>query len=463
MMDKGIFIGYLIFLLIVGWLGSRRTKTGEDFYVAGRKLGSWVLAFTHEASIMSGWVFLGAAGFVYTHAVAGTWVVPGDVLGTLMVLILCGILVHRIGKLTGAISVIDVLEARYYDEDKRTIRLILTLVILFASWAYVVSQLVAGGKTLEFFFDWKYSYAVIVVGAIIIGYTMASGMLAVAWTDFVQGLLMLIGLSLAIIVALTEMGGFAPMLDKLHAMDPSYTKLAPNFLVTMLSFTVLLGSGTFGYLGQPHIHARYLAAKDEKTIANATVISVVVISIFMIGAALGGLAGKVLWPDPSVFPRGDPEYVLLHLFRYAFPPAIAALFTTAVLAGAMSTADSWLLVASTSASWDLYKKYLGKAIDQKKQVNIARITTLILGFLAILFSFKPESVFWLVALAWGTFASAIGPPLVLGLYWKRATRKGALVSIIVGAIVNAAWHYAGLEAYSHPAVPGMAAGFSNLR
>ncbi|USS40042.1 sodium/proline symporter [Thermococcus aggregans] len=455
MIEEAIFIGYLILLLIVGWLGTKYTKTVEDFYVAGRKMGAWVMAFTHEASAMSGWVFLGAAGMCYAMGYTGLWNVPGVVIGTVMVFVLCAIPTWRLGKLLGAITLTDVLKARYYDDENR-LSTVVSAVILLGSWLYVLAQLVASGKTLEFFFGWKYAYGVILAGLIITLYTMASGLFAVAWTDFIQGAIMLLGLTLAVIAGIKEVGGITPTFHALHSIDPSLVQLAPTMAVLAFGISFLLGEGTVSYLGQPHLYPRYLASKSPKTIARAGLIATVVIIIFMIGAALGGFAGKVLWPDPSVFPRGDPEYVLLQLFRYVYPPVIAALFTTAVLAGAMSTADSWLLVAASTVAWDIYTRILGKEVDQEKHVQLSRIVVLIIGITTILIALKPSSVLWLVAYAWGTFAQ-LGVIIVGGYYWKRGTQKGAIWGLIAGVVTNIVWYHT-LRDLAHPAPIGMAVG-----
>lgn len=453
-----IFVLYLIALLAVGGYFYKRTKGVEDFFVAGRGLGRWVLAFTHEASDMSGFLLLALPGFCYMFGMAGAWMVWTGVTGVILVFGLCGITMRRFGARYGAITVPDVLETRYYDENKHHLRKVSVPIIAVCAFLYVSAQCIAIAKILELAFGFNYSVAVLLGGGVILIYTVTGGMRAVAWTDFFQGILMILGVSLACILAVTAAGGIGGIFAGLRDIAPKLTTPFPDWAMVVMGIGFIIGGGSISYLGQAHFHMRYLSARSNRDLADAMVISLVIIVIFCLGTFLAGAAGRVLYPDQSMLPGGDAENILLHLFREGFPGILSGLFLAAAMAAIMSSGDSWLLVAGSAIGRDLYQKVLRPNASGKTVLRVSRYATAGIAIIGIVTALIPRSVMWAVWLAWGAFAQ-FGPILVLGMYWKRATKKAALIALVAGFLVNIGWYLAGFhKTIIHQAVPGIVVG-----
>jgi len=453
-----IFILYLVAILVLGSYFYRRTKGIEDFFVAGRGLGRWVLAFTHEASDMSGFLLLALPGFCYMFGMAGSWMVWTGITGVILVFALNGITMRRLGARYGAITLPDVLETRYYDEKKHHLRITSVPIIAICAFLYVSAQCIAIAKILELAFGFNYSAAVLIGGGVILIYTVMGGMRGVAWTDFVQGALMILGVTIACVLAVNAAGGIGGVFAGLRDISPTLTTPFPDWAMVVMGIGFILGGGSISYLGQAHFHMRYLSARSNRDLADAMVISLVIIIVFCLGAFLAGAASRVLYPEVSMLPGGDAENVLLHLFRVGFPGILSGLFLAAAMAAIMSSGDSWLLVAGSAIGRDLYQKVLRPNASDKTVLRVSRYATAGIAIIGIVTALIPRSVMWAVWLAWGGFAQ-FGPILVLGMYWKRATKKAALVALVAGFLVNIGWYLAGWnETIIHQAVPGMVVG-----
>jgi len=271
------------------------------------------------------------------------------------------------------------------------------------------------------------------------------GFFAVAWTDVVQAIMMLIGLIVIPVVGTIKLGGPAAVCSKLAecAVDTSgfMSLRVGKEGIGLATFIIgMLGIG-LGYPGQPHVLVRFMAIRKPSLVRKGALIGVIWAAVALYGAVLVGLLARVLLTGDIV----DPERVMPLMAMELLPSWVAGIMIAAAMAAIMSTADSQLLVASSSFVQDFYHKTFGRNPRPSTLVLLSRLVTLAIGVLAMVIALRqdPENpvgvVFWLVLYAWGGLASAFGPVIVLSLYWKRVTRAGALAGMLSGAITVIVW------------------------
>jgi len=271
------------------------------------------------------------------------------------------------------------------------------------------------------------------------------GLFAVAWTDLIQGMLMVGALVFLPIVGIAKIGGFSQMIAQLSdGWGKDFISLAGGRTGWPLLAGVvgMLGIG-LGYPGQPHVLVRFMAIRRPRDVRKGALITVVWSILSLYGAVMVGLAARAyLTTDP-----GDPERVMPLLAIQVLPPWLAGVMIAAAMAAMMSTADSMLLVAAASIVQDFYHKLFGKGVSERKLVRVSRLVTLLIGAVAFVLALSQDPnatggvVFWLVLFAWGGLGASFGPLLILSLYWKKVTRAGAYAGIASGALTVLIWHY----------------------
>jgi len=454
------FLVYLIILVIIGIWSSRFNKTVDDFLIAGRKLGTWPVAISAEASDMSGWLVLGLPGRSFVYGIGALWTSIGVAFGTLFN---WSIIAQRLRRFTAklrSITIPDFLEDRFNDKT-HIIRAISTTIITIFMVAYVSVQLVASGKILSETFGWNYHSALILGFAIITFYTLMGGFFAVAWTDVFQGMLIVGILLILPIIGIIKLGGLGAIFSEVgkinaDALSPSYGYGSLFFLL----FAFASMSWFFGYPGQPHILTRYMAIKDEKKIWNSTIIGMAWVIISLWGAVLIGIIGLSFFKGLT-----DPEKVMPLLAMQILPEWAAGIVIAAITAAIMSTADSQLLVASSSIVEDVYHKLINTDVNQKKLVFYSRISVLLLSIIAFLLALQGGIIYYLVAFAWGGLAASFGPLIILSLWWKHTTKWGAIAGMISGTVTVIIWDKFGVASIladslsSELIIPGMLPAF----
>ncbi|MDD2573948.1 MAG: sodium/proline symporter [Bacillota bacterium] len=441
---------YLLFLLSLGYFASKRMNKLEDYVLAGRNIGSWVLAFTFSATGMSGWLGLGFAGYAYEAGFEGIWtMVPSATIGILLSFVLVSKLIRRYSENVNALTVPDVLEKRYYDKKKKILRIVSAIIILAASFAYVNGQLVAIGKLINTAIGWDFTMTVIVAAIMFIGWTMLGGLLAICWTDFVQGILMVTGALLAGAFAISLSGGFGTFSMELANVN----KIDPNFIISpfatlpiiIYGISLFLGDGIMSWVGQPTLMVRYMSAKNTKTLTLSAMAAVFIQSILFGGTFLAALYMRTKYPDPSLLPvSGDTETVLIQFFATMTHPVFAGLFIGSIMAGILSTADSMLVMGSTTLVNDLYIPIFKPGLEDRKALQYTRLATLLIGVVGVLMALRGGSVLWISWFGWNTLG-LFGGPVILGLLWPRATREGAIAGLSTGFILMLAWTVFNLE------------------
>ena len=452
------FIVYLVILVLIGIWSSRFNKTLDDFLIAGRKLGTWPVAISAQASDMSGWLVLALPGRAFMYGVSAIWTAIACALGTLFNWSVIAKRLRRFTEKLRALTIPDFLEDRYKD-DTHTIRAIATIIIAVFMVAYVSAQLVASGKILSETFGWSYHAALILGFAIIAFYTLMGGFFAVAWTDVFQGMLIVIILLVLPIVGIIKLGGFGQVLSTIGQVDMN--AISPTYGyggILFILFAFASMAWFFGYPGQPHVLTRYMAIKSEKKLWNSSLIGMVWVIISLWGAVLIGIVGLAMFKGLP-----DPEKVMPMLATSLLPEWIAGIVIAAIVAAIMSTADSQLLVATSSVVEDVYHKLINTKADQKKLVFYSRISVLLLSIIAFIFAIPGEdsAIYFLVAFAWGGLAASFGPIIILSLWWRRTTKYGAIAGMLSGMITVFVWDKSGITSSMSKEliIPGMLPAF----
>ncbi|WP_116473374.1 sodium/proline symporter PutP [Zobellella maritima] len=428
------FVGYLLLTLMIGLVAYRATRSLSDYILGGRRLGPGVAALSVGASDMSGWLLLGLPGAVYLSGVNQAWIGIGLVIGAwLNWLFVAKRLRVYTEQANDSLTLPDFLENRLADTSG-LLRVISALTILVFFVFYTASGMVGGAILFEQVFGLPYLSALFIGGSVIVAYTFMGGFLAVSWTDFFQGILMLLALIVMPWAVMNELGGLDQTLDLLGKMDVNKLDLLHDF--SLLSGLSLMAWG-LGYFGQPHILARFMAIDSPRSVPLSRRIAMSWMILSLIGALGVGLVGAVYFADT---PLTNAETVFLALANAVFNPWVAGFLIAAIMSAIMSTIDSQLLVCSSALTEDFYKRWLRPHAHDQELVWVGRIAVLVVAVSAMLLALDPQTtVLGLVSYAWAGFGAAFGPVIILSVYWPRLTRNGALAGIILGALTVIGW------------------------
>ena len=434
-----ITIVFLIYLAILAGLAlwSRdETHTMSGYFIAGKKLPPWVVAFSTNATGESGWLLLGLTGMGYAVGAQAFWVVAGEVTGIGLAWLLLSRRIKRLSDESDSITVPDLLAARFNDRAN-VIRKISVLIIVVMVGAYVAAQMVATGKAFAGFTDMNYSTGVLVGATVIILYTLVGGYKAVAWTDLIQGVLMLLGLIIVPLIAIDSAGGWSAVTANLRSQDAGLLSAwgpegkSTAAMVGVLSFLAI----GLPFMGVPQLMVRFMSARSEKSLVPAMAISVVVILLFDLGAVLTGMAGRALFPGLS-----DPETILPLISTTLLHPVLGGIMMVVVLAAIMSTVDSLLILASSAVVRDYLQKIRGSSLGDRTLANRGKLFTLIIGLIGVAFALNQTPlIFWFVLFAWSGLGAAFGPVLLCALWYPRTNLAGAVAGMLGGFLTTVIW------------------------
>jgi len=443
-----IFILYLVMLILIGLRFYKQTDTTESFLLGDRGLGSWVTAFSAQASDMSGWLLMGLPGAVYLGGGSQVWIGIGLFIGTALN---WKFVAARLRAFTGyfdSLTLSTFFEARYKDPT-HALRMISAIIILIFFSIYSSSGMVASGKLFQTMFGLDYRTAVIIGGAVIVSYTFLGGFLAVCWTDMIQGILMIIAITVVPIMAIYSAGGLGEANAAMAANGISMSLFGGS--ITVLSVISTLAWG-LGYFGQPHILVRFMGIKSVKEIPKSMTIALIWVAVALTGAVLIGMISVSLFPGLS---GGEEETVFMLMIRHFCHPIIGGIFLAAIMAAIMSTIDSQLLVSSSALTEDIAQIFFGKELSTKQSVWLSRFAVIVIAIVAILMALNPSTtVMGLVSYAWSGFGAAFGPLVLFGLYSRKTSWQAAISGMVIGALTVILWKSIGLSTYMYEIVPG---------
>ncbi|MBY0123042.1 sodium/proline symporter PutP [Bacillus sp. S/N-304-OC-R1] len=443
---------YMAAMLIIGWYSYRKTSDLTDYMLGGRSLGPAVTALSAGAADMSGWLLMGLPGGIYVSGLADAWIAVGLTIGAYLNWLLVAPRLRTYTQVANdSITIPGYLENRFKDTTK-LLRIVSGIVILIFFTFYVSSGMVAGAVFFKSSFGASYHTGLLIVGGVTVAYTLFGGFLAVSYTDFLQGLMMLVALLLVPILALSDTGGIAATFNTVREIDPS---LLDFFKGTTTIGIISAMAWGLGYFGQPHIIVRFMAITSVKETKAARRIGIGWMIFSLIGTIATAFIGLAFFHNNTHYTLDNPEAVFLTLGQIVFHPLFAGFLLAAVLAAIMSTISSQLIVTSSALTEDLYKVLLRKDGTDKEYVLFGRLAVLAVSIIAAVLAWQQnDTILGLVAYAWAGFGAAFGPTVILSLYWKKMTNWGAIVGMISGALTVIIWKNVGLGDTLYEIVPG---------
>ena len=436
---------YMAMMIGIGVYFGNKNKTSEDYFLGGRNLGPWVTAMSAEASDMSSWLLMGLPGLAYLSGFCDAgWTAIGLIIGTYLN---WKIVAKRLRTYSyvcrNSFTLPDFFSNRFRDEKKILMAVSSILMVVFFT-VYTASGFSACGKLFNSLFGYDYMTAMIVCSIVIILYTSIGGFLAASTTDFIQGLLMSVSIVVVLVVGVMEAGGIEAVLEngKNLAGYFSLTKVHDAETGKALSYgliTVVSGlAWGLGYFGMPHILVRFMAIKSAKEIKKSRLIAMIWCVISLIIAVCIGFTGAKLFP--GVLKGGAEETIFIVMAKDLLPVVVVGLIISGILAATMSTADSQMLLVSSSIAQNLYKGIFKKNASEKQVLWVSRATTIIVAIIGMIIASDQNSkIFELVSYAWSGFGAAFGPLIIFALFWKRTTLAGALSGMLTGGILSIVW------------------------
>ena len=427
------FVAYLIAIGYLGWRAAQKTKSESDFILGNRSLSVFVAAFSVGASEMSAWVLLGLPSAVFTDPGSAIWLCLGLSAGVWFSWTWTAGGIRRLSEAMSAETLPTFLGARFSDVGKQFRYVSAVLIVIFFT-IYVGAQLAASGKLLTSIFEIDYSLAVVLAALCVLIYAAAGGFLAVCWTDVLQASLMggAVVLVPTLVFANTDASAASEFGSAFASMIPSGGE---GFLGVLAILSAL--SWGLGYFGQPHLISRFMAVRDPDTILKSRNISWSWQFVVLLGAIGIGLAGRTMYTASDL---GDIETLFIQLVQAFTTPWMAGFLLSAVLAAAMSTVDSQLLVVGTALGRDL-RKSEDETVEGGQSLTYLRIMVCAVVLLALLMVLAPggATVFGLVAYAWAGFGAAFGPLMLAVVHRPQIDHRYALASMLAGAIVVVLW------------------------
>ncbi len=445
------FVLYALVILAIGIWSFKKSKNVSDYFLGGRKLGSWTTAISAQASDMSGWLLMGLPGSVLVGGLTQSWIAIGLFIGTYLNWRICASRLRKMSYAAGdAITIPEYFQKRFFNNSP-VVRLVCAVIIFFFFLIYTASAFSGGAKLFKFVFGIEdYSLSLTIGALIIISYTFLGGFVAVCWTDLVQGLLMfaaLVVVPIVLLVRTPDLGAaFNNALSNGMIRD-YYMSFTHNSDGSLALTTIVSGlAWGLGYFGMPHILVRFMAIKSSDLIKKSRIIATVWVFVTLAAAVLVGVFGMMFLNSPEnaellakFNEMNDPEKIFMFLSSSLIPALIAGVILSAILAAIMSTADSQLLVTSSAVTNDMFKLFKKNASD-KTLMWISRGAVILVAVIAYVIALdENSSVMGLVSYAWAGLGAAFGPAMLMSLFWKRMTIQGAVAGFIAGGASVIIW------------------------
>ena len=452
---------YLIGMMLIGiWYARRSNTNPEEYFLAKRGFGPWIAALSAEASDMSGWLLMGLPGVAYfTGYGEAFWTALGLFIGTWINWALVAKRLRTYSQIAdNAITLPEFFSKRFHD-NKRILLAIAALISLLFFSIYVGAQLITFGKLFSYAFGANMTGMVILGAVIVLFYTLLGGIWAVGVTDLIQGILMVAALVLVFTVGLVSAGGVSGVAAHLSTF-PRFTDFfgiatpkIVNGVQEVVNGVPQFGPGAdygflvivstmawgLGYFGMPHVLVRFMAIKKTSMIRPSMTIAVIWCFIAQATAVLIGIIGRSYLPG-LLTSAGDAENIFILLSTRFFPPVLAGVVISGILAASMSTCDSQMLIVASSLANDLFKGVFKKDASEKAVMWVARVGMLLVTLFAIFVAISGnQSIFRVVSYAWAGFGASFGPLVLFSLFWKRTTFPAAIAGMVSGGAMVIIW------------------------
>ena len=467
-----VLVAYFAILAGIGFAASRKIGDMDDFYVGGKKLGYWVVAFSARATGESAWLLLGLTGLGAMVGLSALWVVVGEVLGVAVAWFVMADPFKEETDRCGAITVPDYLVCKHApehnDPNRVRIRVLAAGVLVLFVTVYVSAQIDATGKAFESFLDWNYYSGILAGFGIVLIYTLFGGFVAVSWSDLFQGLIMLFGLVAVPIVAFMSIPTEVGIIGHIASTNPELVSLFGQGGITFSNVWIIVSylAVGLGFLGSPQVFVRFMSLKNPSEIRKGRWVAVAYTILTDSAAVLAGFLGRYILvaPDQNVehVLGNAAEGVLPAIVDYLFPVILVGIFVAAVLAAIMSTIDSLLVVASSAVTRDYYQQIKHPDMRSSELTRMSRLITLVIALVALavtvlVSALSPDrTVFWFVIFGWSGIASCFCPVIILSLFWKGYNGTGVLWTMAAGLVSVP------LFKFGAPALPVVGSAFGDL-
>lgn len=460
-----ILVAMVIYMAIVIGIGvffaKRANKNSEAYFLGGRTLGPWVTAMSAEASDMSGWLLMGLPGVAYWCGLAdAAWTAIGLAIGTYLNWLIVSKRLRRYSvRANNAITLPDFFSNRFR-EKKKVIMTLAALFILIFFTVYAASCLVTCGKLFSTLFGTSYVSMLILGAAFVLIYTILGGFLAESASDFMQSITMIAALTVIVIISTVRAGGIGAVIENAKSI-PGFLEffgLASPTLGETGEQLVEAGKPVFGepssygllkvcstlawglgYFGMPQVLLRFMAIRKEKELTRSRRIAMVWVVISLGVAVFIGIVGRQLYPTAHLTSSGA-ENIFITLATSSLPALLAGFVMAGILAATISSSDSYLLIAASALSKNIYQGVINKKASDKQVMTLSRITLLVITLIAIVIALDENSViFRIVSFAWAGFGATFGPLMLFSLFWKRMNRAGAVAGMVGGAGMVFLW------------------------
>ena len=434
---------YFGILFMIGYFASKKVKDIKDYYVGGKNLGFWAVAFSSRATGESAWLLLGLTGLGAMVGASAFWVVLGEVVGVSIAWFFMAERFKELSDKYNSITIPDYLVSRF-NASGNTLRIIAATALSVFVIIYVSAQIDATGTAFENFLGWNYYTGAILGFVIVLTYIFTGGFVAVVWSDLFQGIVMLLGLVLLPIVAYYAIEPTVSVSQDLIALDKDFLNIWGKGGFNTLNFFTILGYCAIGlgFMGSPQLFIRFMSIRDKSEIKKGRWVAIVFTIITDSCAVLIGIYGRHLLTSVGETPESilgnGAQNVLPMLVEKVMPLSLIGIYIAAVLSAIMSTIDSLLIVASSAISRNFYQQIFKPNKTEKQMTNISRVITLSLALLAlglaliIAVTSPDRTIFWFAIFGWSGIAATFCPTIILSIFWKNFSEKGAIASMITG-------------------------------
>ena len=453
---------YMATVIAIGLIYAKRAnKNSEEYFLGGRSLGPWVTAMSAEASDMSGWLLMGLPGVAYWCGLADAfWTAFGLAVGTYFNWLIVSKRLRRYSvRANNSITLPEFFSNRFR-EKKKTIMLIAAAFILIFFTVYASSCFVTCGKLFSTLFGTSYVSMMILGAIFVLLYTILGGFLAESASDFMQAIVMIVALTVIVVLSTINAGGVGAVFENARAI-PGFMEffgLATPTLDTNGQQLVEAGKPVFGaaadygfltvcsmmawglgYFGMPQVLLRFMAIRKEEELTRSRRIAMIWVVISLGVAVFIGIVGRQIFPDAHLT-KSAAENIFITLATSSLPPILAGFVMAGILAATISSSDSYLLIAASALSKNIYQGICKKDATDKQVMLVSRITLLVLAAVGIVIALDENSViFQIVSFAWAGFGATFGPLMLFSLFWKRINKPGAIAGMLSGAGMVFLW------------------------
>ena len=445
----------VVYMLVVVGIGvffaKRANKNAENYFLGGRSLGPWVAAFSAEASDMSGWLLMGLPGLAYWTGLADAgWTAIGLFVGTYFNWLVVSKRLRRYSERVDAITIPGYFSSRFR-EKKNVILIIASLFIIVFFSVYVGQCLATCGKLFANLFELEYHQMMIIAAIFVLLYTFLGGFLAESASDFMQAVVMVVALVSILALSVHHAGGFAAVIENAKNFDgylslfytssPSATEV--NAFGEGSKFSALSIASAFawglGYFGMPQVLLRFMGIRSEKELTRSRRVACIWLFIAMGAALFIGIVGRSV-PGIDYLNGTDAEAVFMDTAVRFLPPVLAGLACAGILAAAISSSDSYLLISTSALAENIFHGVIKKDASDKQVMWVTRIAMTVITIFAMVIAWDQNStIFGITSFAWAGFGATFGPLLIFSLFWKRVNFAGAVAGMVSGGGMVFLW------------------------